>query len=109
MRTLLGSRQNARKNTIKLLDRQILADITICAGPQSCVHFLFVVAHSRKNDDGNLRIDFANEGNKRNSIYFWHPKIDNHNFAIIVSEPGGCLESFGQSLAGMTFLAQVSD
>ena len=73
------------------------------------MHFLLVITNSREDNDGNCRIKFADEGNERNSIHFWHPKIDHHNFAVIVGEPGGCLKSFGQRLAGVAFLPQISD
>ena len=106
---LLAGRQHARKYRVKLFDRQILAHIAVCASPQSCVHFFFVITDSRKDNDGNRRINFADEGDERNSIHFWHPKIDNYNFAVIVGEPGGCLKSVGQRLAGMALLPQVSD
>lgn len=73
------------------------------------MHFLFVITDSREDNDGNFRIDFADKGYERNSIHFWHSKIDNHHFAVIVGEPGGCLESLGQRLASVAFLPEVSN
>jgi len=73
------------------------------------MHFLFVIADSGEDNDRNFRINFADEGDEGNSIYLWHPKIDNHHFALIVGEPGGCLESLGQRLASMAFLPEVSN
>ncbi len=73
------------------------------------MHFFFVVTDSREDNDGNCRINFADEGDERDSVHFWHPKIDNDNFAVIVGEPGGGLKPVDQRLAGVTLLPQVSD
>ena len=107
--TLLAGGQHARKYRVKLLDRQILAHIAVCASSQSGVHFFFVITDSREDNDGNCRINFADEGDERDSIHFWHPKIDNDNFAVIVCKPGGCVKTVDQCLAGMSLLQQVSD
>ena len=107
--SLMAGGQNTRKHTVKLLDWQILADVAVRPCPQSGVHLLLIVTDACENNDGQSRINFSHEGNERDSVDLRHLKIDNCHVAIVLGEPGGGLETFGQSLAGMPALTEISD
>lgn len=97
------------EHAIKLFDRQIFAHVAIRAGAQRRMHLLLIITDSGENNDRNLGINFADEGNERNSIYLWHFKIDDHHVAIVVGEPGGGLEAVGERVASVPALAEISD
>src|SRR4029077_14875545 len=97
------------QNTVKLFDRQILAHVAVRARAQCGMHLLLVIADPSENNDRDFGINFADEGDERNSIHLGHLKIDNHDVAIVVGEPGGSLEAVSKGLAGVPALAKVSD
>src|SRR4029077_9566281 len=92
-----------------LLYRKILADVAVSTGAQRRMHLFLIVAHSGKSDDRKSRIDFANKRDERDAVYLGHLEIDNRYFAVMVSEPDGCLETFGERFAGVAFLTEISD
>jgi hypothetical protein len=106
---MLTRGKDARQNTVKLFDRQILAHVAVRAGAQCGMHLLLVIADPSENNDRDFGINFTDEGNERNSIHLGHLKIDNHDVAIVVGEPGGSLEAVGEGLARVPALAKVSD
>src|SRR6266478_1255055 len=106
---VLTRSKDARQNTVKLFDRQIFTHVTVRAGAQCGMHLLLIVANPGENNDRDFGVNFADERNKRNPIHLGHLKIDNHHVAIVVGEPGGSLEAFGERLAGVPALAKVSD
>src|SRR6202165_2309304 len=105
--SLLAGGQNTRKHTVKLLDWQILADVAVRSRAQCGMHLLLVVTDACEHDDRQSRINFAHEGNERDSVDLRHLKIDNCHVAIVRGEPGGCLAAFRQSLAGMALVAEL--
>ncbi len=107
--SLLAGGQNTRKHTVKLLDWQIFADVAVRSRAQCGVHLLLVVTDACEHNDWQSRIDFAHEGNERDSVDLRHLEIDNCHVAIVRGEPGGGLETFRQSLAGMASLTEISD
>src|SRR6266446_4961212 len=101
--------KEARQDTVKLFDRQIFTHVTVRAGAQCRMHLLLIVANPGENNDRDFGVNFADKRNKRNPIHLRHLKIDNHHVAIVVGEPGGSLEAFGERLARVPPLAKVSD
>src|ERR1700726_2380214 len=65
---MLTGGKDARQNTVKLFDRQILAHVAVRAGAQCGMHLLLVIADPSENNDRDFGINFADEGNERNSI-----------------------------------------
>ena len=98
-----------REHTIKLFDWKILTYIAIGPGSERSVHLRFIVAHARENNDGQIRVDFADKGNERDAIDLGHLKIDNGYFAVVLRKPVSSLKSVGERLAGVTFLAEIGD
>src|SRR5689334_392053 len=73
------------------------------------MHVLLIVAHAGKDDNRDLRVNVANESGQSDSIDLGHFEIDDDDFTVVMSEPGGAFESVGNGLAGVTVLTQVSD
>ena len=90
-----------------MFNRKVLADVAIRTRMESGVHLLFVVSDAGEDNDRECRIQLAHEGDERNPVYFRHLKIDNGHFAVVLGEPGSGLEAIGQSVTGVTPLAQV--
>ena len=106
---LLAGGKNSREYAIELFNRKILADVAICAGMERGMHLFLVVTNAGKNNDWEGGIHFANEGDERDSIYFWHLKIDNGYLAVVFGEPGGGLEAIGQGTTGMAALSEIGN
>ena len=105
---MLAPGEDALKDAIELLDRKILADVTIGAGAERRLHVVFVITHPGEYNDWDLSINVANERGKRDPINFGHFEVDDDDFAVVVSEPGGSLESVGEGFGGVAVLAEIS-
>src|SRR5437764_12234253 len=106
---LLAGRQDARKDTVKLFDREVLTDVTICTSPERGVHPLFVIADAGEHDDGEALAHFADKRDQGNTIDFGHVEVHDGHVAAVVFEPGCGFETFGEEFAGVAFLLEVSD
>src|SRR5205814_7793025 len=73
------------------------------------MHPLFVVADASENDNRESLAHLADERNEGNAIHFRHVEIDDGHIAAVEFEPGGSFETFGEELAGVAFLLEVSD
>ena len=106
---LLARRQDARQDAVKLLDREIFADVTVSAGAKGGMHPLFVVPDASENDDREGLAHFADKGNEGDAVDLGHVEIDYRDVTAMEFEPGGGLETFSEELAGMTFLFEIGN
>ena len=100
---LLAGGEDARKNAVKLLNRQILADVTVGSGAQGSVHPLFVVSDAGENNDRQALAHLTDERNQRDAIDFRHVEIDHDDVTLMMLEPGGGLETLREIIAGVPF------
>src|SRR5437763_2293991 len=72
---LLAGRQDARKDTVKLFDREIFTDVTVCTGAEGGVHPLFVIADAGEHDDREGQAHFTDKRDQGNTIDFGHIEV----------------------------------
>src|ERR1051326_7019053 len=106
---LLTRGKDARQNAVKLVDRQILADVTISSSAQGGMHPLFVVSNAGEDDNRHVLTHLPDETDQRDAINFRHIQIDYHDITLMVLEPSRGLETFGEVFAGVAFLLEIRD
>jgi hypothetical protein len=73
------------------------------------MHAVLIVPYTGEHDNGEGWMIFADKRDERQPIDFRHFEVNDYHAAVMVSEPSGGLETLGQGLARMAFLAEVSD
>ena len=106
---LLACRQDALQHAVELFDWEILTDVAVRSGPQGGVHVLFVVAHAGENNDWYGGINLTDESRQCDAVDLGHFQVDDDDFTVVMSEPGGCFEAIGEGFGGMTELFEISD
>ena len=100
--------EDARKHAIKLLDREVLAHVTVGSSSKRGMHLFFFITNPGKNDNRQTGLNFPDVVDERDAVYLRHIQVDHDDFAIVHLEPARSVEALGQSLASVALLLQIS-
>ena len=99
--------EDAHYGRVYLAGAEALADVAIGAGVAGGLHHFLIVAEAGEDDDGEIGVMGADDGNEGEAIDFRHADIEDNGVAGIEIEPGLDLRAIGKGGAGVAFAAQV--
>ncbi len=110
LRGRIGRRaEDAHDGGVYLTGAKALADVAVGAGVPGGLHHFLVVAQAGEDDDREIGVMSADDGNEGEAVHFRHADIEDDCVAGIQVQPGLDLGAIGEGGAGVAFAAQIGD